>query len=78
MSAPGVAEHRGGACREICSPFMPRLPRLLFGSIVILPKVDDEWKAIPDTWIVPGCTEMTTEQLRGRAAFMRLPFQVIQ
>jgi hypothetical protein len=47
---------------------LPRYPRIILGGYSILPAVDDNWKAIPDQWMLPGRTApMTTQEVRDLA-----------
>lgn len=47
--------------------WMPEFPRAKLGDVVILPLVDDEWHAVQDKWVLPGCSVLTTQELLALA-----------
>lgn len=57
---------------------MPHLPRIAVGRVIILPVVDDEWKVVPDRWMLPGRRHsLSTQQVRDLAASTGQKFKLI-
>lgn len=55
--------------------FSTPIPCILLGEFTILPKRDVDHRPVPHRWVLPGCIEMTTDQIRRFAETRRLYFK---
>lgn len=55
------------ASLDVRGRFMPRYPRLILNGITCLPQVDEFWRPVKDTWVLPGREVATTQTLTERA-----------
>lgn len=56
----------------------PAFPRMLFGNLVILPKVDRDNKVALGQWVLPGRKVVSTIQARQLAMRNDLYFHILE